>query len=288
MPAELRDPAFLSHYVQLDNHTMHYLDEGKGETILFVHGIPEWSYLYRDVIRQLSPAYRCIVPDHLGFGLSDKPATAALTPAAHAARLYDFIRALSLQDIHIVLHDFGGPIGAGAITAHPELFRSITFSNSWCWDLSAHKIGKALKLMQGGLGRWLYLRYGFSVKFMAKNGFARQQDYAAVKEVFLQVHRTKEERFANYMLMLEMLRSGAWFDQTLHQLKQLTIPVQLLWGTKDRFFTVDDFLKRWQKELPHSSVATIPCGHFPHIEAPEVYAAGIRTFITQQTNAPAS
>jgi pimeloyl-ACP methyl ester carboxylesterase len=282
MSVDVSGHGYESHYVAVGNHTLHYLDEGKGETILFVHGIPEWSYLYSKVIRELSPSYRCIVPDHLGFGLSEKPATATLTPAAHATRLYEFICALSLKDIHIVLHDYGGPIGAGVITAHPELFRSITISNSWCWDVSVHKSGKVLKLMQGALGRWLYLRYGFSVKFMAKNGFARKQDYAAVKEVLLQVHRTKEERLANYILMLEMLRSGPWFDQTLQQLKQLTIPTQLLWGTKDRFFNVEDYLKRWQQELPQSAVTTIPCGHFPHIEAPEDFAAGIRAFISRQ------
>src|SRR5688572_12615386 len=59
---------------------LHYVDEGAGETLLFAHGTPTWSFEWRHLIRALAPTHRCVAPDHLGFGLSDRPADAAYTP----------------------------------------------------------------------------------------------------------------------------------------------------------------------------------------------------------------
>ena len=103
---------------------MHYFDEGAGPVILFVHGIPEWSMTYSKMIEELSSSFRSIVPDHLGFGLSDKRIDIDLKPAAHSARLLQFIERLGLSNIHLVVHDFGGPIGIGALAQKPELFSS--------------------------------------------------------------------------------------------------------------------------------------------------------------------
>lgn len=75
---------FESKYVQLEAGSMHYVDEGKGEILLFVHGTPTWSFLYRDIIKTLSLNYRCIAIDHLGFGLSANPGSFSGTPQDHA------------------------------------------------------------------------------------------------------------------------------------------------------------------------------------------------------------
>ena len=64
---------FNSNYFNVNGHQMHYIDEGQGETILFIHGTPSWSFDFRNVIKSLSKNYRCIAIDHVGFGLSDKP-----------------------------------------------------------------------------------------------------------------------------------------------------------------------------------------------------------------------
>ncbi len=64
---------FAAHELALPSGTMRYVDEGEGRPIVFVHGTPTWSFLYRDAIRAMSPSHSCIAPDHLGFGRSDKP-----------------------------------------------------------------------------------------------------------------------------------------------------------------------------------------------------------------------
>ncbi len=88
---------------------MHYLDEGEGQPILMVHGQPTWSFMYRHLIRGLSPKARCIAVDHIGFGLSDKPRHWSYTPAEHAANLTALVEHLDLEPLTLVVHDWGGP-----------------------------------------------------------------------------------------------------------------------------------------------------------------------------------
>lgn len=271
---------FQSHYVEIDGCRMHYFDEGVGDVILFAHGIPEWSMTYAKLIKELSGNYRCIIPDHIGFGLSDKIDGVPLTPKAHAERLLQFIEQLHLENIHLVVHDFGGPIGIGALVSRPGLFRTLTISNTWLWSLAGTPVGNGLSLMQGFVGKWLYLSYGFSVKYMAKNAFANKKDFNAVREVFMYPHQTKTDRYANYQLMLEMLNSGTWYNECLVRLKQLDMPVQIVWGMKDKFFPHEDFLERWKKELPKAGIILLEeSGHFPQIETPRAFAGAIKDIV---------
>src|SRR5215510_12903174 len=76
---------FPSHYLTLPGGAMHYLDEGRGPPVLLVHGTPSWSFEFRGVIDRLRDRHRCVAPDHLGFGLSDRPEGLGL--AAHADNL---------------------------------------------------------------------------------------------------------------------------------------------------------------------------------------------------------
>ena len=64
---------FKSHSLDLDSYRYHYLDEGQGETLLMLHGNPTWAFYYRNLILDLKKSYRCVVPDHMGMGKSDKP-----------------------------------------------------------------------------------------------------------------------------------------------------------------------------------------------------------------------
>ena len=268
-----------SNFISVAGHRLHYFDEGKGDTILIVHGIPEWSMIYADLVKELSATHRCIIPDHLGFGFSNKDRNADLSPRAHSARLLEFIKNLGLKNIHLVVHDYGGPIGIGALVQQPELFASLSISNTWLWNLQQTKEGRTLKMMQGMLGKWLYLHYGFSVKFMARNGFADKTVFNSAKDLFMRVHRTPEERYANYQLMLEMYNSGPWFDEIQDKLKQTAIPGEITWGMKDKFFTPGNHLARWREEFPSYAVKELPAsGHFPQVEASKEMAGHIRNF----------
>ena len=114
---------------------MHYLDEGPvdGPVMLLMHGMPTWSYLYRHMIPPLVAAgYRCIAPDHMGFGRSDKPTDIHwYTIARHTEILTTLITALDLNDITLVCQDWGGPTGLAQAATMPERFSRLVIMNTW-------------------------------------------------------------------------------------------------------------------------------------------------------------
>lgn len=122
---------FSPHYTEFEGMRMHHLDEGEGEPILLMHGEPTWSYLYRRMIPPLTSRFRCVAPDYLGFGRSDKPLRIEdYTYDLHAASIRAFVEALDLRDITVVVQDWGGPIGLRVATEMPERFKRLVVLNT--------------------------------------------------------------------------------------------------------------------------------------------------------------
>src|SRR5436309_3724148 len=96
---------FESRYADIDGASVHYVDEGSGPPLLLLHGNPTWSFLYRDIIRGLSDRFRCIAPDHPGFGLSSAPPGYGFTPAEHADVLEKLVLHLDLQGLTMMVQD---------------------------------------------------------------------------------------------------------------------------------------------------------------------------------------
>ncbi len=131
---ERNEYPFESHWFNLPEGQMHYLGEGRAddperETLLFVHGTPEWSFGYRKLIKDLAQDYRCLAPDLLGFGLSDKPEV-SYHPKDQAERLGRFLETHDPGPLTLVLHDFGGPIGLGWALQHLEQVRRLVLMNT--------------------------------------------------------------------------------------------------------------------------------------------------------------
>lgn len=133
--ADLPGYSFQPNYHTWQDLRVHYLDEGPRDApvMLLTHGMPTWSFLYRDVIEVLVNAgYRCIAPDHLGFGRSDKPTDPHwYTIARHTEVLTSLINALDLTDITLVCQDWGGPTGLAQAVFMPERFSRLTIMNTW-------------------------------------------------------------------------------------------------------------------------------------------------------------
>ena len=131
----LVDFPFEPHHLDIDGLRMHYLDEGPvdGPVALMLHGMPTWSYLYRRVIPVMRDAgFRCIAPDHIGFGRSDKVTDPSwYTIAQHTANLGRLLEALDLHDITVFVQDWGGPIGLAQVVAAPERFSRLVIMNTW-------------------------------------------------------------------------------------------------------------------------------------------------------------
>ena len=132
---DLDDFQYEAHFHQWQDMRVHYLDEGPrdGPVMLLCHGMPTWSYLYRHMIPALVEAgYRCIAPDHLGFGKSDKPLDLHwYTIARHTEVLSSLVVNLDLNNITLVCQDWGGPTGLAQAAMMPERFSRLCIMNTW-------------------------------------------------------------------------------------------------------------------------------------------------------------
>ncbi|MDH5718329.1 MAG: alpha/beta fold hydrolase [Spirochaetia bacterium] len=262
----------------IDGYTMNYVDEGEGDVILFVHGTPCWSFVYRKVIKKLNIKYRCIAPDHLGFGLSEKSKNIDYSPQAHAKRLKDFIKELKIKNFHLVVHDFGGPIGLSCAIDMPEKIKSITILNTWLWPLDdyAH-FAKPSKIIKTGIGKFLYLNLNFSAKVLVKKGFHNSKNInKSIHKHYIKA-QNKNGRKAAYQFALSLLGESGWYAKLWENKDKIqNIPTRILWGMEDELLPANLLLDKWREGFSKAKVTEIKdCGHFIQEEKPEFVAEAI-------------
>ena len=123
-----------NYFITHSGHRMHYLDEGSSnqESIVFLHGNPTWSFMYRNLISQLSNDYRCIAPDHIGCGLSEKPSLNEFSYdlEGHSANLFDLLEKLEVKHFSLVVHDWGGAIGLTAFRKEYQRVQKVVLLNT--------------------------------------------------------------------------------------------------------------------------------------------------------------
>lgn len=128
----LSDFPYAPHYININDARIHYVDEGEGETLLCLHGNIVWSFIFRKFIAQLSPHYRVIAPDLIGFGRSDKYADIeSYTYNMHLNMLTAFIERMNLHDATLVVHGWGGMLGLRALIDFKERFKRIVIMNTY-------------------------------------------------------------------------------------------------------------------------------------------------------------
>src|SRR3989440_2554605 len=149
---------FTSRFVDVEGHTVHYVDQGSGPTLLFVHAGPAWSFVFRGLIAELHQNFRCVTLDFPGSGLS-LPARAGDRPtmAVTSRLLEQFIEALDLPPLTLVVHDVGGPVALAAAARHPDRVAALAVTESFGWPLRAEnpRIAKALRIAGSAPVRWL-------------------------------------------------------------------------------------------------------------------------------------
>ena len=272
---------FQSNYVQLEAGKMHYVDEGKGEIILFVHGTPTWSFLYRNQIKSLSKRYRCIAIDHLGFGLSEKPENFDGTPQSHSENLEEFIHQLNLNNFTLVVHDFGGPIGLSYAIKYPEKIKNIVMMNTWLWETASNsEVQKIDKLINSWLGKFLYLNLNFSPKVLLKKGFFDKNLLTKnIHQHYTKVFPNKKSRLGLLKIAQSLLGSSDWYQKQWEQLPVLkNKSFLILWGMKDEFIT-PKYLEKWKTQLNDYQAIELKSGHFVQEEASEKITQEIEHFI---------
>ncbi|MEQ9438875.1 MAG: alpha/beta fold hydrolase [Cyclobacteriaceae bacterium] len=267
--------------IQLNAGIMHYVDEGEGDVILFVHGTPTWSFLYRDFIKKLSLHHRCIAIDHLGFGLSEKPADFPGRPQEHAKNLSEFIRKLDLRNITLVVHDFGGPIGLGSALEHADRIKQIVLFNTWLWETKSNPaVKKVDKIINNALGRFLYLRLNFSPKVLLKKGFADKKYLPKkIHQHYISPFPDKSSRQSLVNIAKALYGASDWYQKQWDKLDLLTEkPWLILWGIQDEFITTD-YLSQWTTRLTNAKVIEYECGHFVQEERSEEAITALEHFL---------
>ncbi|NIQ03820.1 MAG: alpha/beta fold hydrolase, partial [Nitrospinaceae bacterium] len=154
---------FESRFFEPGGHRMHYLDEGEGEPLLMLHGNPTWSFYYRNLIKGLKSQFRCVVPDHMGCGLSDKPQDYPYTLSQHIDNLESLVEHLKLDRLTLVMHDWGGAIGMGFAVRYPEMIKRLVIFNTAAFI--ADRIPFSINLCrQSTLGPLAILRFNLFAK----------------------------------------------------------------------------------------------------------------------------
>lgn len=266
---------FTSRHFATPEGSLHYVDEGTGPTIVMVHGNPAWSFAYRHVIKALAPRFRCVAVDHLGFGLSDKPAGADLTPAAHARRLHDLIEGIGLHDIILMVQDWGGPIGISYAVRRPENVRGLVVLNTWMWPVNGDPhFERFSRFMGGSVGRFLIRRLNAFVNVVMPMAVADRRR-SLPRHVLRQYRRALPDaasREACATFPRHILASGDWLAELWDARGRLSRhPVLIAWGRRDIAFR-DRELARWRDAFPDADVTVFEdAGHYVQEEkGPEV------------------
>jgi len=272
---------FKNNYIQLSAGRMHYVDEGEGEVILFVHGTPTWSFLYRNYIKEFSKTNRVIAIDHIGFGLSDKPTDFAGTPEAHSNNLEEFINKLGLENITLVVHDFGGPIGLSFAIRQPAQIKKIVLFNTWLWETKHDpRAQKVDKILHNWFGNFLYLNTNFSPNFLLKGAFFDKNKLSKkVHQHYKKPFPNKKSRYGLLNIGKSLVGASDWYHEQFLQLEKIeNIRTLILWGTKDEFILMEH-LERWKGIFKNHISHKYEAGHFVQEEFLEESLNEIKNFI---------
>ena len=266
-------------------YRMHYLDEGEGEgsPILMLHGNPTWSFLYRNLVLALREEARCIAPDHIGCGLSDKPPYPEFPYdlAFHVENLREFLDQLGVDRVRLVVHDWGGAIGLGAFRDQPERIESITLLNTAAFP--SDRCPLRIRICRLPLLGALLVR-GF-------NGFAGSAAHMAVnkplsraaRQGFLIPYDSWANRVAVWRFVRDIPLSSSHPSMSLlteigEKLENFReCPATACWGDLDFCFN-NQFLRKWNNIFNNLEVIRYPeAGHYILEDAGERVIEAIRT-----------
>ena len=251
---------------------MHYLDEGQGDPVVMEHGNPTWSFYYRRLVLALRDRHRCIVPDHVGMGMSDKPGDDRY--AYTLKQRVDDLEALLEErgvdrDVTLVVHDWGGMIGMAWAARHPERVARLVILNTAAFPLPADKpFPWPLWLTRTPLGTLLVRRFNAFSAVASHVCVTRAPLPDDVRRAYTAPYDSWDDRIATLRFVQAIpLRRGdrGWhiLEETARKLPSLAhLPALICWGDQDFVFDLA-FLREWRKYLPDAEVVRFPdAGHY--------------------------
>jgi haloalkane dehalogenase len=284
--SELENFPYTPNYFDIDGVRMHFVDEGPKDApvALLMHGMPTWSYLYRNMIPHLRAAgYRCVAPDHIGFGRSDKVTDPQwYNIARHTANITRLVTHLNLNNITLFVQDWGGPTGLAQYATMPERFSRLVIMNTWLhhaeYEYSPGIQNWITQNLPGGIFRDnIPEKFNWGTLMAMSTGRVTPQESllvelnggtptyspeaAAVKYGYDAPFAglgdegvTGPRRFPLSIPVHDAIAGNA-VEQERHfaAVNSTTLPVHFIWGDSDNVFTLD-WGKKWHSLIPHSTL----------------------------------
>ncbi|WP_167884355.1 alpha/beta fold hydrolase [Leptospira ilyithenensis] len=259
---------------------IHYVDEGKGETILFLHGNPAWSFQWRDLILGLRNSYRCVTLDYPGFGFSEGSAGFGFTPREQSLVVEEFINQLELRNITLVMQDWGGPIGLGFAGRHPELVRQVVLGSTWAWQTpTGTPRGRFSQIAGGPIGEFVQMNFNGFARLGITNGIVRKLP-PEVLDTYVRPFRPLSRRGIAAFYPGQITSATEYFAEVENGLSKLTDKQALIfWALQDAGFPHEDLI-RFQKTFSKNKTIEFPdANHFFFEDTAEEMISEIREFM---------
>lgn len=270
---------FESRYVEIDGNRVHYVDEGEGPILLFLHAGPAWSFIYRNFIIGLRDRFRCVALDYPGFGLSVAREDYGYTLAEHSELVEKFVQELELSDITMMVHDSGGPIGFGVATRRPELFKALVITDTFGWPLGDYpSVARMLKFVSGPVFGFFNQTFNLLPWVVATFAARGRKLSRAERLAYMKAFPNRASRRRILTLFRDLYMQEDHMRNIEHGLMRdlKNLPALLIYGENDPVRQVG-FMSRFEEIFPrHRSVIIEGEGHFPHEGAPDEMIAAIR------------
>lgn len=277
---------FKHRFAEIGSETMHYVDEGEGEPVIMLHGNPTWSFYYRNVIIGLRDDFRAIALDHIGCGLSTKPQRYEYTLEQHIRNLETFVDQLGLERFHLIVHDWGGAIGMGYATRHPERVGQIVITNTaaFCYP----KLSKRIAFIKLPIIRQVLIR-GFNAFPVLSTYMSVERKLPPKVETGL-LHpynnwknRIAVERFVKDIPMTPRHPSYATLKGIEDKLQLLKDHKMLICWASEDFCFHRGILHKWMELFPKAKARRfIQTGHYLFEDAKDETVRRIHRFLKEK------
>ena len=281
-------------FARVNSWRMHYVDEGAGDPVVLLHGNPTWGFLYRDFVQPLTRAgYRVIIPDMIGFGLSEKPTREdAHSLDGHIANLTALLRTLDVRRATIVGHDWGGPTGLGFALSNPDRVSALVVMSTWAWPLPPAEFHTRIfpwRMMHAPLiGPYLLGRHnalacrGIYLSVVDRKKFRASAQHAYEAVLPDPASRLLTWTWPRWIPLDAAGRAVPRFAWLERELAACRLPTMLVWGREDDVFDHATFAARFKQLMPHAEGPHLVTGrHFLQEDSGAEIAALIAEFLSR-------
>ncbi len=280
---------FTSRFMDLAGCRLHYVDEGAGRPLLFLHGSPMWSFMYRHCLAALRGTHRCLALDMPGLGLSTAPVEGGRAFARNAEVYRAFVRALDLRDLIIVAHATAVPPALLTASAERPRLAGLVVTNGFGWPIGEERgtMGRMARVMGSAPMRLLAVRANLFAHAAARFAKTDPPFTAAEKAAVLGPFRSLEARRHLSALLYGLRAEASLFAHVEREASAALgdVPVLLLYGAEDHGYKAG-YVERWRAMLPRSSVSVLlGSGHFSPEDRPKEYVGALADWLHRRAPA---